>query len=263
MKKVNKKKKTIKTMALSIFGVLFLGVLLFFTFNELYTENDIKDNNIYTISDAEKFKNSYEDLNGKIIDGKSYISVNIDNSNPIKYITSEELINKMNDKSTFLVFFGYAKNEWVRSVVENIIIEANNYNIDNIYYLDIEDIRDEYKLNDNKELELVKEGTKEYKILLDKFDSVLSSYESFKYLDTEGNEVEVPVEEKRIEAPSLVLVKDGVPVKLTSGISSLLENPSLPQTDDMIEDSRRIISVIYEDYNSINSNNTCDGISNC
>ena len=264
MKKVDKRKKTLKTIALSIFGALFLGGLVFLTFQELYTEKDIKENNTGNpVNESEKFKNEFEDLNNKTIDNITYISVNINSNNKIKYVTEEELIKKLDNKETCLVFFGYSKCPWCRAVVENFINESIDNNIDNIYYLNIEEIRDEYKLNDNKQLELIKEGTEGYKILLTKLDSILNNYESFKYLDTEGVEIEVPVNEKRIYGPTLMFIKDGVPTKMTNGISALLKDPLAPRSDEMNNESKQLFDDIYNEYNSSKESNVCYSESNC
>ena len=263
MKKVDKRKKTIKTIALSIVAIILLGGLLFLTFKELLTEEDIQNNNNYQISDAEKFKKEFEDVNNTTSEDKNCILVNINNNNPINYITEQELIDKIDAQSTFMVFFGYSKCPWCRAVIENLVNESIEKNIDKIYYLDVENIRDEYKLNDNKQLELVNEGTKEYKVLLNKLDPVLDSYESFKYLDTEGNEIIVPVNEKRIYGPSLMIIKDGVPVKMVSGISSLLKDPCMPQSDEMLNESKNIFDDIYDEYNSYKNSNACYETSNC
>ena len=264
MKKVDKKKKTLKTIALSIFGTVFLGGLLFLTFQELYTEKDMKNNNNNQISDSEKFKNEFEDLNNKTNEDKTYISVNINSNNKIKYVTEEELIKKIDNKETCLVFYGYSKCPWCRAIMENMINESIEKEVDNIYYLNIEEIRDEYKLNDNKQTELVKEGTEDYKVLLTKLDPILNLYEPFKYLDTEGNEILVPVNEKRITGPSLMIIKDGVPVRMESGISQLLKDPYAAQSDEMINESKAIFDSVYDEYNSYKeTNNTCYQESNC
>ncbi len=263
MNKVDKRKKTIKAIVLSIVAALFLGGLLFLTFRELLTKEDIQNNNYYQISDAEKFKNEYEDLNDKTIDNINYISVNINGTNPINYIDEKELIKRIDNSETFLVFFGYAKCPWCRAIIENLINEANDNAIEKIYYLDIENIRDEYKLNENKQLELIKDGTDEYKILLKKLDPVLNTYESFSYLDTEGKEIEVPVNEKRITGPSLMIIKNGVAVKSVSGISQLLKDPYSAQSDEMINESKNIFDGLYDDFISYKESNVCTETSNC
>ena len=57
-------------------------------------------------TDAEKFKREYENLNGEKNDsGKSYRELNISKNNPIIYSTADEIVDKIDNKETFAVYF--------------------------------------------------------------------------------------------------------------------------------------------------------------
>lgn len=249
----NNNKKTIKTIALSIITIIFLGGLLFLTFKELLTEKDITINTENIVSDADRFEKEYEDINNTVIDDRTYLSVNIPNPNPIKYINTKGIIEKLENKETFILYFGYAKCPWCRVMLENMINQSKEYNVENIYYMNIEDIRGSYKLNDSHELVVEKENTDDYKVLLSLFDNVLDVYESLKYTDEKGKEMIVPVNEKRIYAPTVILVKEGVPFTKVTGIPKNMTDPYLAMSDDMIAESKDIFNKLYEEYNSSGS----------
>ena len=54
-----------------------------------------------------KFKKDYEKLNGKTTSSnKKYRSITIPEDNPFAFSTVEEVVDKMNNKDTFIVYFG-------------------------------------------------------------------------------------------------------------------------------------------------------------
>ena len=72
--------------------------------------------------DAIKFKEDYEAFNNKTnSSGKNYRSVNIDKNNPFIYKTEDDIVNMINNKETFIVYFGFNTCPWCRSVIEELI----------------------------------------------------------------------------------------------------------------------------------------------
>lgn len=213
-----------------------------------------------TNQDALKFKTEYELLNGKKNAYKvEYRSIKIDSNNPFVYSTTEEIINKIKNKETFYVYFGSPYCPWCRSVLEKAIEVSSNKKIDKIYYINIWDdkytelIRDKYTINDNNELELVSEGTKDYKKLLEYFDEVLSDY-----IITNKDNEKISVGEKRIYAPNFIYVEDGKAVKLTSGISSNQKESNGELTKEILEDEEDEFKEFFQ-----KNSNTCDKDSAC
>ena len=95
-------------------------------------------------SDAVKFKEEYESLNKvKDKDGNLYRTISIDEENPIIYTTSEDLTKKIEDKETFLVYFGSKESKYSRTVVPYLLQQAKTQGIDKIYYIDITPGEDE------------------------------------------------------------------------------------------------------------------------
>lgn len=192
--------------------------------------------------DALKFKEEYEKINGdktSYSDNK-YRTLKIDKNNPYVYSSAKEILEKINNKETFYVYFGSSYCPWCRSVIEKSIESAQKNNIKKIYYVDIwngfhnEILRDTYKLNDKNEAEKEKDGTKEYYKLLEKFDNLLEDYT----LTTDDGK-EVKVGEKRIFAPDFIYVENGVAKRITSATSENQKDADAKLTKEILKDEEK------------------------
>ena len=184
-------------------------------------------------SDAYQFKEEYEALNGEDNgNGKTIRTIEIPVDNPIVYASSDEIVSKIDAKESFVVYFGFAKCPWCRSMIEQLIKSAKDNNIDTIYYVDVLEIRDTYAIDDEGNIQKTKDGTDGYMALLERIGNVLSDYT---LTDEEGNKIEVG--EKRIYAPNVVAVVNGKAEKMTEGVSEKLEDPYSELTDEMMEES--------------------------
>lgn len=220
-----KKRIIYALIAVALAGVLF-GFLYFFN----------KDKN----TDAYKFKKEYESLNGKRSEsGKTYRTLNISKNNRIKYSTAKEIVEKIENNETFIVYFGFAKCPWCRSMVENLLDLADEYDTD-IYYVDVLDIRNTIELKDGRVV-TTKKGDKYYLKLLLKLDNVLSDY----VLETE-NKNELNTGEKRIYAPNVVAVVQGKAEKMVEGVSTDLKDPYGTITNKMKKDSIGQLKCIFK-----------------
>ena len=263
-------KKKILGIALIIIIFLTLFGTIVYVFNELKNENDIRLQNIDT-TDAKKFKSEYEELNGKEVkDGINYRTVSISENNPIKYVTASDLITRMDNNETFVVYFGFNSCPWCRSIIEPLLKSASKNNIGTIYYVDIKNIRDTYELDDEHKAVRTVEGTDGYYQLLNRFNNVLDDYKDLEYTTTKTvkkkkKEVTVKVEinEKRIYAPNVVLVKNGKPIKLTTGISNKLENPYDELNDELINYSIDAFNDLFKDITTTTTGEVCTGQGNC
>lgn len=191
-------------------------------------------------SSAIKFKESYESINNQESkSGKKHRAVTISKDNPFEEVSSDEIVKKIENKETFYVYFGDKLCPWCRSVIEKFIEVAHDNKIDKVYYVPIwnddgeEILRDKYELN-NGEIKKVIDGNKNYAKLLEAFDSLLSEYN---LTDADGNKVSTG--EKRIYAPNFIYVKDGVAIKLTSGISELQTDSREELTKEILEDEEK------------------------
>ena len=213
-------------------------ILLFIT---IFATNACDNKKINDASLA--FKEEYESLNGKTNkNGKIHRTVSIDEFNPYEKVTASDILNKIENKETFYVYFGDKLCPWCRSVIEKSIEIANKNNINKIYYVNIWDdegneiLRDKYTLVDG-EISKIIDGTSEYKQLLEIIDNLLTEYT---ITDQEGNKIEVG--EKRIYAPNFIYVKNGKPVKITEGISSKQKDAREELTSEILKDEEELFT---------------------
>ena len=213
-------------------------------------KDDGKDVSMNYTFDSIKFKKSYESLNGKQSkNGSNYRSINIDEDNPFVYITAEELIEKIDNKESFYVYFGSNKCPWCRSVIEQATKWAKEHDVSKVYYVEIWDedgneiLRDKYTLNSDNKLEKTIDGTEAYYQLLERFDSLLEDYT---LKDKNGKTVNV--NEKRIFAPNFVYVKDGQALVLVTGISDKQENATSELTSEIVNDEATTFNGFFATY---------------
>lgn len=201
-------------------------------------------------TDGIKFKEEYEKLNGKKNDqGKKYREITIDSKNKIVYKTTEEVLNLIDKKKSFVLYFGFDTCPWCRSVVPTLASISKELNQE-VYYIDVKDIRDTFELDDDNKPKLVKKGSKDYSKLLKKLEPVLEDYT---LTDSDNNEIKVG--EKRIYAPSIVIVIDGKAKELTTGISDKQTDGYMKLTKEMEKDTYNKIKKVLKQVSD--KNNTC------
>ncbi len=197
---------------------------------------------------AVAFKEEYESLNGKEIkDGIVHRTVTIDEYNPFVKVTPSELLEKIDNKETFYVYFGDKLCPWCRSVIEKAIEVAKSKNIDTIYYVNIWDdeyneiLRDKYTLGKKDKPVKSIEGTEEYKRFLEIFDNVLSDYT----LTTSKGKA-VSTGEKRIYAPNYFKIVKGEAKLMVSGKSEKQTDAREKLTDEMLEDEIKEFEKLFK-----------------
>ena len=201
-------------------------------------------------TDAIKFKEEYESINGEELYGKKARELTIPEKNPFVYATADEIVEMMDNDETFAVYFGFNTCPWCRAAVSTLIDVANDLGLKKVYYVDVKEIRNVLEVVDG-EVTTKKEGSKGYMKLLKKLDNVLDEYE---LKDEDGKEVDTKM--KRIYAPNVVSVVDGKAEKMTTATSDDLENPYDELTDKIIADSYDMIECTLECVSS--KNNVCD-----
>lgn len=202
---------------------------------------DYKNKKDYEKTDAYKFKTEYESLNGKETgyNDNVYRSLNIAKDNKIIYSSAEEIVKKIDKNETFVVYFGFSKCPWCRSMIENLISVSKSYDQE-VYYVDVLEIRDKIEYKDG-ELKTTTEGDKNYMKLLDLMGDVLSDY---KVTDSDGNEYDT--NEKRIYAPNVVAAIQGKATKMVEGVSEDLKDPYGKITKKMNEESKKQLECIFK-----------------
>lgn len=188
--------------------------------------------------EAMRFKEEYESLNGTIRekDGKTIRSITIDKENPIVYKEASDIVNAINNKETFVVYFGFTDCPWCRSVIPSMLEVAKNLAVKQIYYVNVKEIRDVLTLDEKNKVVESSKGSDAYYELLNLLDSVLEDYTL-----TSSTGKKVKTGEKRIYAPNVVAVKNGEVLQMTSGISEL-------QTDGYQELTDEIKQEMYQKF---------------
>ena len=189
---------------------------------------------------ALEFKEEYESLNGvEGKGGKINRTISIPKDNPYEKVNAKTILEKIENKETFYVYFGDKLCPWCRSVIEKSIEVAKDKKISKIYYVAIwnddgeEILRDKYIL-ENNELKKTVDGTDEYHKLLNIFNDLLSDYTL-----TNDNGEKVSTNEKRIYAPNYIYVEKGVPKSLITGISKKQTDSREELTKEILEDEER------------------------
>lgn len=193
--------------------------------------------------DSIKFKKDYESLNGLTnANGKEYRYLNIKEENPFIITNAKNIVNKIENKETFYVYFGSKLCPWCRSVIETSIEIANKKNIEKIYYVDIWDdnaneiLRDKYVLDDNGNTKKVNDGTEEYFKLLEYLGDLLPDYT---YAANKNSGSKLDIKEKRIYAPTFIYIENGQAIRITSGLSDKQTNSPQELTNEILEDEQK------------------------
>ena len=155
------------------------------------------------LSDAQKFKQEFESYNGANYSGGydgELIEVTIPEDNPFIYKTSKEIVNIMHNEDCFILF-GYATEPLMRNSIEVLIEALKERGITKVYYVDIEDIRDEYAVSWPPEK--TKDGSDAYYDILAFFSDNLERYY---VLDEAGNRYDTGV--NRLYSPTFAAIKD-------------------------------------------------------
>lgn len=199
--------------------------------------------NQQSMSDAQIFKKEYEELNGTIRekDGKTIRAISISEENPIVISSAEEIVEKIENKDTFIVYFGFPSCPWCRSILPTFLDVAKEKGVQSIYYVDIENIRDTLSLDDQGNVVEELKGSDAYNQLLEAFSDVLDSYI---LKDEDGNEIDTM--EKRIYAPNFIIVKSGKAVYKMEGTSDLQTDGYMDLSEEMIEDMRVACEEFFE-----------------
>ena len=99
--KKNEKKEESKISKKNIIIVILIVVITLFALASIITIYNSKN------SDAIKFKEDYESLNGttREKDGKTIRSITIPKNNPMVYSDADKIVDMINNKETFVVYF--------------------------------------------------------------------------------------------------------------------------------------------------------------
>ena len=116
-----------KDKKLLIYSILLVIVIVIFVVLKMITNNYDK------LEDGTKFKTEYEALNTSIV-------MNIDEKNPIKYLTFEE-VEELFQSGTGVIYFGFPSCPWCRNIIPVLFDVAKENKFDTIYYLNPRELK--------------------------------------------------------------------------------------------------------------------------
>ena len=220
--------------------LLVVGLCVFAIINH----KDVK------LSDAAKFKEEYESLNGLVNESteEEYLTVEIDIDNPMVYKSGQQIIDIMKNEDA-IIYFGFSSCPWCRNAISVLLDAAKDLNVKTIYYVDILNIRDTYKFSGSIQPEQTKKGTDAYYEILDILDSKL---EKFYVTDESGNMYDTGV--KRLYAPTVVAISKGKVKGFHVATVESQKDPYIKLTDKEKEELEKTYKEII---NSLEKNKVC------
>jgi len=201
---------------ISLIGVIYYNV----------KNNPFKDNT--EVTDAVKFKSEYEILNDKTEGNYEYLSISIDKDNPVKYLQDSEVDDFLNE-GTGIIYFGFPECPWCRNLVPVLLDALKEKDINDIYYVNVKDIRDEKVLEDGKVV-TKNEGTKNYSKFLEKFNDYLPVYSGL-------NDDSI----KRMYVPTVFFLKNGEVVGYHFNTVESQTNPMIPLDQVQYDELKNIL----------------------
>ena len=232
---LNKILKEKKIMIPIILVITIIIVIVIFI-----SSKGTKAEGIFTAKNADgiKFADEYESLNNQEIEaGKKYPKVKIPNDNIIKYATIKEVNDVFKTNGDAVVYFGYSTCLYCRNAIQILIDKAHESELDVLYYIDAEEVWDEYKLDSQNQILKTKEANSDYYEMLD----LLGEELTYDYKLTTSDEKEIATGVKRIEVPLVIFITNGKVSSYNKGTLFSQEDPLV----EMDESQKNGLGEIY------------------
>ena len=203
-------------------------------------------------SESDKFREDYEELNGEKTGYEDYThrEIDIDYNNPVVYSSFKEVLDKINNKDTFIVYVGFSACPWCRSVIPYVLESAKENKIDKIYYINVRedntkesDLRGYYKVDENNNVVIDIYPDKYYHDVLNTLNDFLEPFT----IENEAGEV-FETGENRLYAPTIIVYKEGKAVALDECISEKQTDPYQELTKDMQKEMKEKANKLFKEY---------------
>ena len=158
-----------------------------------------------TVSDALRFKEEYESLNGLPRSDTScslYHTTYIPTENQVHYIDASGAFDLLTAESA-VIYFGANWCPWCRNIIPILLEETKKAGVESLFYVDITNERDTFCLQGEKAIKETA-GTKGYYQILEVLDAYLLPYTL-----TSGSGKSIYTGEKRLLIPFLLVISKG------------------------------------------------------
>ena len=219
-------------MKLDKLKIVLMSILFLFSIGAMGVyELMNKEENIKP--DAVKFKEEYEALNDKQIEGteKTYKQIELSEKNPFLYASYEDVFKSL--EKTAVIYLGYPECPWCRNLVPLLAQASKKVGMGKIYYINMKEERNVLKL-ENGEIVEEKKGSEGYNKLVQKLNDVLPVYEGL-----ENDSL------KRIYVPYVFFVKDG---KIVDTHTGTIDEQTDPYTTLTEEESSTLLSILVDKF---------------
>lgn len=248
-----KKKENSNKIGIIICSIIVVMIVVLGTIIIPNIKKETANNN-----DAVKFKKEYESLNNTIreSDGARYGSITINEDNPFVYINATEALDILSSKKA-IIYIGAAWCPWCRNAVPVMSDVAKGLNIDTIYYLNLDDEKSNFIVENGKLVE-TNHGSDSYYKLLDSLSKHLKDY-----VLTDADDNKYDTKEKRIYIPYVITIKNGEILREHLSTIDLNEHQTKydPLTDDQY---KQLYDIYYEMFSELyNSNAICSSSETC
>lgn len=206
-------------------------------------EFDKEDKSLVTEkqNDIQLFKSEYEDKNNLTSDDAVYLDLEIDEELIIYYKTDEEIIDILNNEKA-LIYFGFSDCPWCRNIMSSLVKAAVDNN-EVIYYVDIQNIRNTYIIEDGLIVESVT-GTDAYYEILDILEDNLSDYKI-----TSGKK-EYDTYTKRLYGPTVITINKGIVYDIYVGSLEEVEDPYSELNEEQSLELYKIYDEMIKELNT-------------
>ena len=213
------------------------------------------DGNYVATADEKKFKNEYESLNN--VEKNKSIKIMADNN--IEYINMDKAASIL-DSGSGVIYFGFAGCPWCRNAITVLLDAMKSTELDKIYYVNVRpdsklenDVRDTYTLDSRNKAKKTRDAKESYyQVLL----ALANNLED--YILTTSNGKKVNTGEKRLYAPTVVVVKKGVVIGFHQGTydgHDMDKNGNLP---DLTKDQEKVLLNVYTKMISKYQDDNCN-----
>lgn len=202
-----KKKKRLKILGVIVLIVIVLAVVALYLLQ----------------SSGHKFKSEFEKYNGESTGTNAvYQVLDIDENTKVKYLKDKDFVKTVNNE-TAIILVGSPTSSATRMILPALLDAVKCSCLENFLYLDATNLRDEYSIQDGKAVK-TREGSKYYQDILKILSKHLDEYEVY---NEEGT---YQTGEKRLEVPSIIVVKNGKVLKVDTYMPQLMHTQSFTDT---------------------------------